>query len=223
MFLFSLFLPDICNPVQHHFTIFPKFAMLIINNTVISNDVIEEQFVCNLTACKGACCVKGDGGATLEEHEMGILDDIYPLVEPYLTPEGKAAIEQQGHYVLDNELGFTTPLINGGPCAYVIYDELGIAKCGIQKAFEDGIIDFPKPVSCHLYPIRIKQLNSQFEAVNYERWSICKAACKLGKQLKVPVYVFLKEPLIRKYGPDFYQQLDAAAQHLKKSNVDKKQ
>ncbi|HRI27832.1 MAG TPA: DUF3109 family protein [Chitinophagales bacterium] len=190
--------------------------MLVINNIIISNDVVEEQFVCNLTACKGACCVEGDCGAKLEPDELAVLDQIYPLVEPYLTHEGKQTIAQNGRYVLDPdpEVGYTTPLINGAACAYIRFDEMGIAKCGIQKAYEEGLIDFPKPISCHLYPIRTKPFNNHFEAVNYERWSICKPACKLGKKLKVPVYVFLKEPLIRKYGQDFYNQLDAMAKHL---------
>ncbi|OWY25989.1 DUF3109 domain-containing protein [Sphingobacteriales bacterium UPWRP_1] len=196
--------------------------MLIIDNTIISNEVIEEQFVCNLTACKGACCVEGDTGAILEAEELSILDQIYPLVAPYLTPEGRAAIEQQGRYVYDPEIGHTTTLINGAACAYVIFDDMGIAKCGIQKAFEEGVVDFPKPISCHLYPIRTKRFNSQYEAVNYERWNICKPACRLGKQLKVPVYAFLKEPLIRKYGLAFYQQLEAAALHLKETDNEDK-
>lgn len=191
--------------------------MLIIDNAIISNEVIEEQFVCNLTACKGACCVEGDTGATLQDEELAILDQIYPIVAPYLTPEGRTAIEQQGRYVFDHEVGNTTPLINGAACAYVIFDDMGIAKCDIQKAFEEGAVNFPKPISCHLYPIRIKKFNNQYEAVNYERWNICKPACRLGKQLKVPVYAFLKEPLIRKYGEAFYQQLEAAAQHLKET------
>lgn len=188
--------------------------MLIIGNTIISDEVVKEQFVCNLNVCKGDCCVKGDAGAKLEDEELGILEDIYPLVEPFLTDEGKAAIAREGLYVHDEELGFTTTLIHGAACAYVVYDQAGVALCGIQKAFEAGVIDFPKPISCHLYPIRISKFNNDYEAVNYERWSICKAACKLGKKLKVPVYVFLKEPLVRKYGEDFYQQLDAMAQHL---------
>jgi hypothetical protein len=189
--------------------------MLVINDKIIADAVLYEQFVCNLSSCKGDCCVQGDAGAPLEEQELGILDDIYPHVEPYLMPQGIAAIAEQGKYVQDEEGIFSTPLIEGAACAYVRFDDLGIAQCAIQQAHRDGKIDFPKPISCHLYPIRTKK-QGYFEAVNYDRWDICKAACKLGKQLRVPVYVFLKEPLIRKYGEDFYAQLDAAAHDLKK-------
>jgi len=189
--------------------------MLVINDKIIADEVLYEQFVCNLTSCKGDCCIKGDAGAPLEEQELTILADIYLQVEPYLMPQGIAAIAEQGKFVQEEDGTFSTPLIEGAACAYVHFDDLGVAQCAIQQAHRDGKIDFPKPISCHLYPIRIKK-QGYFEAVKYDRWDICKAACKLGKQLRVPVYVFLKEPLIRKYGSDFYVQLDAAAHDLRK-------
>lgn len=192
--------------------------MLFIDNKIIHADVINEQFVCNLNACKGACCVQGDGGATLERIETFILEDIYPIVKPYLTPEGINEITTQGNFVKDEQGNFSTPLINGGACVYLNYDELGIAKCGIQAAHFDGKIDFIKPISCHLYPIRVyKELG--VESLKYEQWEICKDACTLGKQLKVPVYEFLKEPLIRKYGEEFYKTIDATVKHLKNNNI----
>lgn len=189
--------------------------MLVIDDKLISDEVLNEQFVCNLSACKGDCCVKGDGGAPLEIAELAILDEIYAQVAPYLLPQGIAAIAQQGKYVEEVDGSYATPLIEGAACAYTLFDELGVAQCGIQQAYMAGKITFPKPISCHLYPIRIKK-QAYFEAVNYDRWDICKAACKLGRQLRVPVYVFLKEPLIRKYGEGFYAQLDAAAHDLRK-------
>ncbi len=184
--------------------------MIIIEDKIISDAVIEEEFVCNLQACKGVCCVEGDGGAPLAESEVAILDDIYSIVSPYLTEAGRSVIAEQGRYVPNEEGGFSTPLINGGACAYLRFDEAGIAKCQIEKAWEDGKIDFKKPISCHLYPIRATRYD-RFVALNYFEWDICDPACVLGKALKVPVYRFLKEPLIRAYGEDFYAQLEGAA------------
>ena len=151
--------------------------MIVIDDKIVSLDVVEEQFICNLTACKGVCCIKGEGGAPLEDDEAGILDDIYDDIESYLTEEGKAEIAKQGRYTMSADgKKMVTPLIESGACVYLNYDELGIAKCAIQKAYEEGIVDWPKPISCHLYPIRIERYQD-FDAVNYFRWDICKAAC----------------------------------------------
>lgn len=196
--------------------------MILIDNKIISDDVVSEQFICNLNACKGACCVLGESGAALEEEELGILEDIYDDVLPYMTEAGKQAIAEQGHYLLNPDGEYTpyaTPLIDGQACAYIHYDELGIAGCAIQKAYLAGDVDWIKPISCHLYPIRVNKY-ADFEAVNYNRWDICKPACSLGKKHKVPVYAFLKEPLIRKYGEDFYEQLDQTAKYLEKNNIE---
>jgi hypothetical protein len=185
--------------------------MIIIDDKLVSDEVVKEAFVCDLRACKGACCVEGDYGAPLEAEETGILAEIYPLVKDFLLPEGRAAIEAQGTHVPGEEAGdFATPLVAGGPCAYMTRDELGIARCGIEQAWRAGAVEFQKPVSCHLYPIRITKL-PDYEALNYHRWEICSAACALGEKLKVPVYVFLKDPIVRRYGADFYEALDAAA------------
>ena len=183
--------------------------MIVIDKIILSDEIIEKQFVCNLTACKGACCVEGDSGAPLEAAEVKMLESISKKVLPYLTDEGKAAIEAQGTSVTE-EGEARTPLINNRACAYVTFDEKGTALCAIEKAYNDKQIDFKKPVSCHLYPIRIKKYED-FEAVNYSSWDICDPACTLGKELQVPVYKFLKEPLIRKYGEDFYNVLDQVA------------
>jgi hypothetical protein len=181
--------------------------MIAIDNKLVSEDLLEENFVCDLNACKGACCVEGDTGAPLDESELEILDRIYADVKPYLIPEGIAELEKHKYMWEEEDKKHKTPLIHNGPCAYVNYDN-GVAVCGIEKAYLDGKIDWRKPVSCHLYPVRITQFRG-YDAVNYERWSICKAACKNGNKLKVPVFKFVKEALIRKYGPEFYNALEA--------------
>ncbi|MEZ5007056.1 MAG: DUF3109 family protein [Chitinophagales bacterium] len=193
--------------------------MIVIDDILISDDVIEKQFVCDLKKCKGACCIEGDGGAPLEVDELKILEDEYEKFEPYMTEIGKQAIAEQGKYVFEKDdfyTGYGTPLIgNTGACAYVNYDEKGVALCSIEQAFNDGKITFRKPISCHLYPVRIKEYKKS-TAVNYETWNICSDACTLGAKLKVPTYVFVKDALIRKFGEEFYEQLDGAAQFKNK-------
>lgn len=189
--------------------------MIQIDDKLISEDLFSEEFVCNLAKCKGICCVEGDAGAPLDEDETKILDEIYPKIKSYLRPEGIQAIEEQGTYTLDFEGDLVTPLVNNAECAYVIFDEKGYTKCAIEKAYEDGVIDWQKPISCHLYPIRITEY-SNFSAINYHEWDICSDACTLGKELGVKVYQFLKKPLIRKYGEKFYQTLSEAAEEWEK-------
>lgn len=180
--------------------------MLKIGEVLVSDDIRDKEFVCNLEKCKGACCVEGDYGAPLEEEELDILKTIYPEIKSYLTKEGIEAIEEQGTHVIDPDGDYSTPVIDGRECAYAHYDAKGILKCGIEEAHKDGKIKFKKPISCHLYPIRITK-KKNFEAVNYSKWSICSPACTLGKQLQVPLYKFLKDPLIRKYGEKWYDEL----------------
>ena len=184
--------------------------MIQLQNTLISEDIIEKEFVCNLSKCKGACCVEGDAGAPLEDDEAKTLEDIFPELKPFLRPEGIHAIEEQGTWITGQDGEKETPLVNGSECAYVIFDENGITKCGIEKAHEAGAVDFKKPVSCHLYPIRVKSY-SEFDAVNYHKWPICSDACVLGKELEVPIYQFVKDALIRKYGEDWWSELDGVA------------
>lgn len=192
--------------------------MIAIENVLLSDDVIEKHFVCDLNACKGGCCVDGDCGAPLSEEETEILAEIYPKIKHLLPEKYVEEIEQQGTHTIDDEHGFVTPTVNGGICVYGFIDNDGIVKCGIEKAYNEGIIDFKKPISCHLYPIRIAE-SPGFEAVNYEpRKKLCRPGCKLGNKLKVPVYQFLKEPLIRKYGEEFYETLDAVAQKFYAEN-----
>lgn len=177
---------------------------------------MKEHFLCNLNACKGACCWEGDYGAPLTKEELETLENIYEDVKPFLRPEGIAAIEEQGHYTYFKEPRiYGTTLINNSACAYLTYDELGIAKCGIEQAYRAGKTNFYKPVSCHLYPIRIEENPTNgFDTLEYDRWDICSAACTLGKKEKMPVYKFVKDGLVRKYGEDFYEELEAAAEYL---------
>lgn len=184
--------------------------MFQLGKTIVSEEIIDNDFVCNLSACKGACCIDGEAGAPLEPEEVSILKSIYPQVKPYLRPEGIAAIEKQGTSISTEDGELETPLIDGADCAYVTFDEKGIALCGIEEAYNDGAIDWKKPVSCHLYPVRVKDY-SEFSAVNYHRWPICDDACTLGRELQVPVYKFVKEALIRKFGEDWYIELEKVA------------
>lgn len=180
--------------------------MILIEDTCISDDVADKFFVCDIEKCKGACCVEGDLGAPLEDVELPILEEIYEKIKPYLSPEGIKAIEEQGKYIKDWEGDYSTTTIDEKECAYAVYDKKGILQCGIEQAYNDGVIDFKKPISCHLYPIRVTKYES-YHAINYDRWSICSDACALGDKLGVEVYKFLKEPLIRAYGEDWYKQL----------------
>jgi len=189
--------------------------MLQIDKSLISFDVFEKKFVCDLHACKGACCVEGDSGAPLEKHETAKLDEVFPAVKKYMTPEGIAAVEELGAWVIDFEGDAVTPLIKNKACAYTFHDEKGVISCAIEKAYFNGDISFRKPLSCHLYPIRITRY-PEFDAVNYERNNLCTPARIMGEKLGVPLYVFLKEPLIRKYGEDWYNQLEIAANELGK-------
>ena len=191
--------------------------MIIIQEILVSDDVVEKKFLCNLNACKGACCWEGDFGAPLEKEEKEKLAEIYEDVKPFLMPVGIDAIEEKGLYTwFEEPKEFGTTLLENGACAYLTFENGGIAKCGIEKAYEAGKVDFKKPISCHLYPLRInKDENTDFEAINYDKWDICSPACKLGEKEQLPAYKFVKEAIIRKYGVDFYEELDAAAQYLR--------
>lgn len=180
--------------------------MIKIGQTLVSDDIIDECFICDVPVCCGACCVEGDAGAPLEEEEISILEDYLDRIKPFMTKEGIDRINYIGVFEYDQDGNYATSLINDRDCAFV-YHENGIAKCAIEKAFDEGIIPFQKPISCHLYPIRITS-HDMFDAVNYHQWEICEPARILGKKKKVRVYEFLKEPLIRKYGEAWYQQLE---------------
>jgi Protein of unknown function (DUF3109) len=194
--------------------------MIAIDNVLISDEIVKAQFVCDLTKCKGACCVDGDAGAPLAKEELDKINEVYDKVEPYLTEEGIKELNKQGRYVYHREHGWVTPTIGNSICVYGITDENGIVKCGIEQACLDGKIKWKKPISCHLFPAIVKESKrSDNVYVNYEpREDNCKAACSLGKKLKVPVYIFLKEALVRRFGKNFYEALDATAKHLYANN-----
>lgn len=183
--------------------------MIKVGEVLVSDDIKDVEFVCHLEKCKGACCVEGELGAPLEANELSIMEQIQEAISPYLTPEGRKAIAEQGPYLLDEDGDYSTPTIGGKECAYALYDAKGVLKCGIEQAYLDGKVAFRKPISCHLYPIRITQKKS-LEAVNYHQWKICAPACSYGKALQVPLYKFLKDPLIRKYGEPWYNELVSA-------------
>lgn len=192
--------------------------MISIENVLVSDEVIKEQFVCDLAKCKGACCVDGDAGAPLQKDELDKINQVYNAVLPYLNEESKRELERQGRYVYDREFGWVTPTIDSKVCVYGIKDNDGIVKCGIEKAYLDGKIKWKKPISCHLFPVITKNSkHSDNVYVNYEpRDESCKAAWAFGKKLKVPVYAFLKEALVRKFGQEFYDALKSTAEHLNK-------
>ncbi len=192
--------------------------MFQIGKTIVSEDIIQKDFVCNLAACKGACCIDGDAGAPLDVEETKILQDIYPKVKPFLRKEGIEAIERQGTFITTEDGELETPLIDGADCAYVTFDKKGTALCGIEEAYNQGEIDWKKPVSCHLYPVRVQDY-SEFAAVNYHHWHICDDACTLGKELQVPVYKFVKQALVRKFGEDWYGELEKVAENINKKDL----
>ncbi len=199
--------------------------MIAIENVLVSDQLIREQFVCDLTKCKGACCVDGDAGAPLDKKELKKLEEVMPEVLPYLDEVHRAEIEKQGLYQWHDEFGWVTPTINNSICVYGITDPHGIVKCGIEQAYIDGKVKWKKPISCHLFPVTVtKSRDGITEFANYEpREDHCRAACSLGKKLKVPVYQFLKEPLVRKFGKNFYEALEAAAEALKVKTIKNKQ
>jgi len=189
--------------------------MIVIDNILISDDVVEKQFICDLNKCKGVCCEEGDAGAPLEAEELDIILNLFEKIKPYLSEAAKTEIERKGKYVYNKEFGWVTPTLGNDKeiCVYGKRDENGIIKCAFEQAYYDGVISWKKPVSCHLYPIIAeKKKKDDYQRLNYEpREKACSPACVLGKKMKIPVYEFLKEAITRKFGPEFYQALDDAA------------
>jgi len=194
--------------------------MIQIEDVIVSEQLFEEYFVCDLSACKGACCIEGDAGAPVEFDEIEKMESNLESILPYLTVEGRRTIVETGVFEVDTDGEYVTPLNNGKECAFTTFDKNGIAKCGIEDAYRAGASNFRKPSSCHLYPIRITKLNA-YDALNYHQWKICKPACDCGTKLKVKVYQFLKEPLIIKYGEAWYQQMIEVDQLLEKGIEEK--
>jgi len=189
--------------------------MLQIQDTLISLDLLDQQFCCNLAHCRGTCCVEGDSGAPVELDEIIQLENALPDIWEDLSEEAKKLIHEQGVAYADQDGEMVTSIVNGKDCVFTCYDENGTCLCAVEKAWRAGYITFMKPVSCHLYPIRVKKF-AEYTAVNYQEWSICSGARLYGQQLGLPVYQFLKEPLIRKFGEAWYMELCEAAEMLKK-------
>lgn len=192
--------------------------MIIIENKILSDDIIEAQFVCDLKKCKGGCCEEGDAGAPLSDEELDLVVAHYETVKPYLTKEAVAQIEKKGKYEYSKEFGWVTPTLpaDNEICVYGYRDaNNGLIKCAFEQAYNDGKINWKKPISCHLYPIiAYKGKHGDYERLNYEpRDVLCSPACQLGEKLKMPVYKFLKEPLTRKYGKEFYEALEKVAEY----------
>ena len=192
--------------------------MIEIEDTIVSLDIVEDYFLCDLARCKGACCVEGDSGAPLEKEELAKLEAVLPEVWNDLSPKAQEIIKRQGVAYIDTEGDIVTSIVDGKDCVFTCYDAEGTCKCAIEKAYREGRVDFYKPVSCHLYPIRVTQYR-HFRAVNYHKWSVCKPAMILGKKENLRIYKFLKEPLIRKFGESWYQALDTCATELDKRNL----
>jgi hypothetical protein len=199
--------------------------VIVIENILISDDVLEKRFVCDLGKCKGGCCEEGDAGAPLDNTELDIVREHFATVKPYLTADSIAEIEKKGLFQYDAEFGWVTPTLasDNEICVYGFREKNGLIKCAFEQAYYDGLIPWKKPISCHLYPIIAKKgVHGDYDRVNYEpREVLCSPACQLGEELKVPVYKFLKEPLIRKYGEDFYTALESIATEFYDAPTDK--
>lgn len=196
--------------------------MYWIEDVLVSDGVLEARFACQIHQCKGACCWEGDFGAPLEPEEVNTLLQIRESLRPWLSPAGNDAIDTQGAYIDYPDMDQPgTPLIDGGPCAYLVFDRHGIAKCGIEQAWNAGVSTFRKPISCHLYPIRIiRDEVAGFTGLNYHEWDICNTACEAGRKNNISLVHFLKDALVRKFGENFWEALaDAADQHLHQSKI----
>ncbi len=181
--------------------------MIQIDDKVISIDLFKKKFICDISKCHGECCYEGDSGAPLEDEETEILDEIYPVVEPFLTQQERDEVERQGKWVIDSDGDKVTPIINGRECVYTYRESDGTWMCAIEKAYNEGLVSFKKPISCHLYPIRIDKYKS-FDAVNIHDWFVCKPALVLGEKVGMPVFRFLREAIVRKYGKAFYDEME---------------
>lgn len=188
--------------------------MIEIDDKIVSTDILSECFACDLGKCKGICCVEGDAGAPLEIDEVDILEEEYPNYAPYMTAEGRAEVERQGFMVVDSDGDYTTPLVDNAACAYA-FEEDGVTFCAIERAYREGKCSFLKPISCHLYPIRVKQFRNGSYGLNYHRWAVCSSARECGKKLGVPVYKALREPIVRRFGEEFYRSLECAEELMK--------
>ena len=189
--------------------------MFQIQDTLVSLDVIEKEFCCDLDTCHGCCCIEGDAGAPLEEAERQAIEDELPKLLPLMDDKARQTVAQNGVSYRDKDGELVTQIVNGKDCVFARTDHNGWCYCVIERAYKEGIVGFNKPVSCHLYPIRLKRYPT-FTAVEYHRWDVCHHACKLGHKLRLPLYQFLKEPIIRRFGEDYYNELQLVAQEWKR-------
>lgn len=190
--------------------------MIQVGDVIVSMDCISERFCCDLDDCKGECCIEGDAGAPLELEEVAAIEEALPAVWPMLSATAQAVIDRQGVAYTDDEGDLVTSIVNGKDCVFTCYDDRGYCYCALEKAYREGKSRFFKPISCHLYPIRVKKLRGGV-ALNYHRWEVCRMAVLKGRQLDMPVYKFLKEPLVRRFGAAWYAELDEVVQELRKT------
>ncbi len=179
--------------------------MIIIGDKLISEDIFTEKFCCDIAACVGTCCVEGDSGAPLDYEEVEILEQNYPAAREYMPEANIQAVEQQGFAVKDTDNDLVTPLYNNAECAYS-YQENGITFCAYEKAFLEGRTTWRKPISCHLYPIRLAKVGI-YTSIKLHKWHVCRPAFILGRKKGIPAYKFLEEPLVRRFGQEFYDEL----------------
>jgi hypothetical protein len=190
--------------------------MIQIQHTILSKDIFDECFICDLAKCKGQCCIDGASGAPIAREEYEQINEILPIIWNELSPKAQQLIEKQDIAYTDTDGELVTSIINGKECVFTYCDSDGVCKCVIDTAFGEGRIAIPKPISCHLYPIRLREYDG-FTAVNYDRWSVCQSAVRLGRKEGVPLYRFLKEPLVRKFGEEWYEEVCEAAKMLKEN------
>lgn len=183
--------------------------MIIHENTLVSEDLFEKKFICDLNACKGACCVEGDFGAPITKQDEAILLENLPVLNNYLTPEALTVIAEKGVSELDKDGDLVTTCLPSGECVFSSYQN-GILSCAIEQAWREGKVSYQKPLSCHLYPIRVNVVGD-YDALNYHKWDVCKPACQLGEKHQMPVYKFLQGPLERAYGKEWFSELNAIA------------
>lgn len=187
--------------------------MVEIGRAILSDDIFETHFCCDITKCKGACCIEGDSGAPLTDEEAILIEQEYDAFSDLLPEKHKREVEKQGHSLIDYDGDLVTPLVDDRQCVYSYYNKQGILKCAIEKAYFDGKTKFRKPISCHLFPIRITEYK-RFDALNYQELDICKPGRQCGAAEKLPLFKYLKEPLIRKYGEAWYKEVEIAAEQL---------
>ena len=192
--------------------------MVQVGEAIVSFDVLKEPFCCDLNCCKGVCCIEGDAGAPVTIDEVAAIENLLPEIEQHLSPEAKDVISKQGVAYTDASGDLVTSIVNGKDCVFTCHDGNGCCHCATEKAFHDGKVSFMKPVSCHLYPIRVKKLG-EYWGLNYDRWEVCGAARIKGQREHIPVYRYLKEPLVRRFGKEWYDELELTVDEMKRQNI----